>query len=100
MIGGVGVSSGISGGGVVPTSFSDLLMNGGIAAGIGLLLTVAILYFIALRRRKRGALKLTSNPSPTSFSVINPLKPQAPRSKPPKSAKKSYAETASKGDLR
>ncbi len=95
-----GVSeSGISTGEVKSATFADQLMNGGISAGIGLLLTVAILYFIAMRRRKLE-LKLTPT-TPSSFSVINPLtkkgrqgqRPQAPLSKPPKFAMKSYAAT-------
>ena len=108
--GGFGDTSGIAGGGgAVTVKFSDLLMNGGVAAGIGLFVTISILYFVALRRRQRSVSILTSARTATSkatlttpsFSVTNPLKeqsrlgqrPQAPLSKPPKSAKKSYAET-------
>jgi len=89
--GGLGDSSGISSS-VVTANFSDLLMNGGIAGGVGVILTVAILYTIVICRRKR-AFKLISSTAKTtiplipqknsstsssssSFSVMNPLKEQ------------------------
>jgi hypothetical protein len=98
-----------------PSTFSDLVMNGGIAAAITLILTAAVVYFLIMHRQK-GLLILTSTlsrpqmislaVSSPSFSVINPIKeqqnrlvqrplsvPDSPRSRPPKSAMKSYAET-------
>jgi hypothetical protein len=95
----------------VPVKFSDLLLNGGIAGGVALIVTLSILYFIASRRRKHVP-SLTSRTTLSipqqnnSFSVTNPLKksqgrqgqrPQAPLGKPPKSSKKSYAETVKGG---
>ena len=102
-------SKGISDAGVeVPFKFSDLLLNGGIAGGVALIVTVSILYFIALRRRKHVSILTSSSTTllkvqNNSFSVTNPLKrsqgqrPQAPLGKPPKSAQKSYAETVKGG---
>jgi hypothetical protein len=110
-IGGVGDSSGISALVVSsPTTFSDLLMNGGIAAAIALMLTAAVIYFLIRKRVRTSKLSRPQMISPTvsspSFSVINPLKeqqkrqlqrslavPDSPRSRPPNSAMKSYAET-------
>ncbi len=78
--------------------FSELLINGGVAAGIGIITTVAILYAIILWQRKR-ALKLTSTTSLSSiphtmpsFSVVNPLKERQrqalPLHRPTKSLRK------------
>ena len=105
--GGLGDTSGISAGvSQVNATFSELIMNGGIAAGVGLIATSVFLYTIVICQRKRALTKtatsipqknfLTSSSSSPSFLVINPLKehqqqPQLPLSRPPttKSLKKA-----------
>ena len=102
-----GVSSSVAG-----STFSDLVLNGGIAAGIGVILTVAFFYTIVIYRKRKRALILTktatsipqkisstslsSSLASSSFSVMNPLKehqqrPRLPLNRPAKSLKKSGA---------
>ena len=100
---GSGDNSGISASVMTsPSIFSDLLMNGGIAAGIGFIITGVVILIFVKRRRKRVlkptlTLSIPSSPS-SSFEIMNPLKqrqqiPQSPRSRPPKTAMKSYEDT-------
>jgi len=120
-MGGLGDSS-LGSAGVVTVTFSDLLMNGGIAAAGGLITAVAILYAIIIFRKGKRALLLTSTPitaistpqknfltsssssasSSSSFSVMNPLqerqqRPQLllPMSRPTKSSNKSVSSKRS-----
>ena len=105
-------SSGISSS-LAKSTFSDLLMNGGIAGGIGVIVTVAFLYAIVICRKQKRALILTSTKAPTSipqktalsssssFSVMNPLKehqqrPRLPLNKPIKSLKKGVVAASGK----
>jgi len=100
-----GISSSVAG-----STFSDLVLNGGIAAGIGVILTVAFFYIIVIYRKRKHALILTKtatsipqkisstslSSSSSSFSVMNPLKehqqrPRLPLNRPAKSLKKSGA---------
>ncbi len=69
---------------------SDLILNGGVAGAIGLLLTLAFLFFIVRRKR----LMTVPPTKSSSFSVTNPLRPQPPSGVPPKRSKKSYAQEA------
>ena len=86
---GSGDTSGISASEVKPpTSFSDLIMNGGVAAGIGLLLTVAILYFITLRRRN------TLQNLQQSQKTTTATKPLPPSSLPPIHARHDFDTTS------
>jgi hypothetical protein len=94
------LGAGISTGSIVP--FSDLVLSGGVAGGLGLMITLAFLYAIIICRRKRKLSTTRTNSSSSSpsssFSVVNPLKelrerPLAPRSRPPKGSHKSYSDT-------
>ena len=100
--GGFGDTSGISAGvAQVNATFSELIMNGGIAAGVGLIATSVFLYAIVICRKRKRALTKTAplipqknslSSSSSSFLVINPLKErqQRPLSRPTtKSLKKA-----------
>ncbi len=97
---------------ITSTPLSDLLLNGGIAAGLGVIASLLLLYCIVIRRRRRSqnttaaAAAAAGAVRTETFSMANPLKrherlpasrnpqqPKAPKSHPPKHAFTSFEHT-------